>query len=89
MNRLSEHHADRNLYEREFREAGLPLPLHPIETALTITTILLLQSDPTLVAMMPLDMATFLADHGLAKRLAIAVRSRTEPYGVVIEELTR
>jgi len=53
--------------------------------------------------MMPLDMASFLADHGLARRLAIAVRSRTEPYGVVtrkgatlpaparlvIEELTR
>ncbi|CAL8476116.1 LysR family transcriptional regulator [Caballeronia sp. S22] len=93
----------RSVYEREFKEAGLPLPVHPIETASTITTVLLLQRDPTLVAMMPLDMASFLAEHGLARRLAIAVRSRTEPYGVVtrkgvplpaparliIEELTR
>jgi DNA-binding transcriptional LysR family regulator len=73
----------RGLFEREFKEAGLPLPLHPVETASTITTVLLLQRDPTLVSLMPLDMAAFLTRHGLAKRLAIAVRSRTEPYGIV------
>lgn len=73
----------RGLYEREFKEAGLSLPVHPIETASTITTVLLLQRDATLVALMPLDMATFLASHGLAKGLAITVRSRTEPYDLV------
>jgi DNA-binding transcriptional LysR family regulator len=73
----------RSLYEREFEEAGLTLPLHPVETASTITTVLLLQRDPTLVAVMPLDMVAFLAQHGLARQLAIPVRSRTEPYGVV------
>lgn len=73
----------RGLFEREFKEAGLPLPLHPVETASTITTVLLLQRDPTLVSLMPLDMAAFLTRHGLAKRLAIPVRSRTEPYGIV------
>jgi DNA-binding transcriptional LysR family regulator len=73
----------RSLFEREFKEAGLPLPLHPVETSSTITTVLLLQRDPTLVSLMPLDMAAFLTEHRLAKRLAIAVRSRTEPYGIV------
>lgn len=73
----------RGLFEREFKEAGLPLPLHPVETSSTITTVLLLQRDPTLVSLMPLDMAAFLTKHRLAKRLAIAVRSRTEPYGIV------
>ncbi|MDR5754053.1 MULTISPECIES: LysR family transcriptional regulator [unclassified Caballeronia] len=73
----------RSLFEREFKEAGLPLPLHPVETSSTITTVLLLQRDPTLVSLMPLDMAHFLTGHGLARRLAIAVRSRTEPYGIV------
>jgi DNA-binding transcriptional LysR family regulator len=32
---------------------------------------------------MPRDMAALLADHGLARLLAIEVRSRTEPYGIV------
>jgi DNA-binding transcriptional LysR family regulator len=73
----------RSLFEREFKEAGLPLPLHPVETSSTITTVLLLQRDPTLVSLMPLDMAHFLTEHGLARQLAIAVRSRTEPYGIV------
>lgn len=73
----------RGLFEREFKEAGLSVPSHPIETASTITTVLMLQLDPTLVSLMPRDMAALLADHGLARPLAIEVRSRTEPYGIV------
>ena len=73
----------RGLFEREFKEAGLSVPPHPIETASTMTTVLMLQRDPTLVSLMPRDMAAMLADHGLATPLAIDVRSRTEPYGAV------
>ncbi|MBP0590902.1 LysR family transcriptional regulator [Paraburkholderia sp. LEh10] len=73
----------RGLFEREFKEAGLPVPPHPIETASTMTTVLMLQRDPTLVSLMPRDMALLLADHDLARPLAIEVRSRTEPYGIV------
>ncbi|WP_109483577.1 LysR family transcriptional regulator [Paraburkholderia sp. C35] len=73
----------RGLFEREFKEAGLSVPAHPIETASTMTTVLMLQRDSTLVSLMPRDMAALLADHGLAKPLAIEVRSRTEPYGIV------
>ncbi|MPW19317.1 LysR family transcriptional regulator [Paraburkholderia sp. CNPSo 3157] len=73
----------RGLFEREFKEAGLPVPPHTIETASTMTTVLMLQRDPALVSLMPRDMAAMLSDHGLARTLAIEVQSRTEPYGIV------
>lgn len=73
----------RSLLEREFKEAGLPFPAHPIETASMTATMLLLQTDLNLVALMPRDMSDFLIGHGLAIRLDIDVRSRTEPYGIV------
>jgi DNA-binding transcriptional LysR family regulator len=73
----------RSLLEREFKEAGLPLPANPIETASLTATMLLLQRDANLVTLMPRDMADFLIEHKLAARLDIDVRSRTEPYGIV------
>lgn len=73
----------RSLLEREFKEAGLPFPAHPIETASMTATMLLLQTDPNLVTLMPRDMSDFLIEHGLAIRLDIDVQSRTEPYGIV------
>ncbi|MDR6380699.1 hypothetical protein [Paraburkholderia caribensis] len=47
----------RGLFEREFKEAGLAVPPHPIETASTIATVLMLQRPDTLVSLMPRDMA--------------------------------
>ncbi|WP_287497844.1 LysR family transcriptional regulator [Pandoraea sp. CB10b_02] len=73
----------RSLLEREFKEAGLPLPANPIETASLTATMLLLQGNANLVTLMPRDMAAFLIEHKLAARLDIDVRSRTEPYGIV------
>jgi hypothetical protein len=34
----------RSLFEREFKEAGLPVPPHSIETASTMTTVLMLSA---------------------------------------------
>ncbi len=73
----------REMFEEEFREAGLPLPRHMLETASTIATVHLLQRDPTLVSITSLQTADFLGEHGLAKRLPIAVRTGNEPYGIV------
>lgn len=69
--------------EREFHEAGLNFPLYPIETSSTFATLSLLRQDPTLVAVMPLDVARLTLDHGLLKRVPVEIRSRSEPYEIV------
>lgn len=73
----------RNLYEREFQDAGLPLPRHQVETASIMTMVLLMQRNPDLVAMVPLDMAKTFARHGMVTRLSVQIRSKSEPYGIV------
>jgi DNA-binding transcriptional LysR family regulator len=72
----------RTLLEREFSESGLQMPAYPIETASTFATISLLQADPTLVALMPTDVAQFCARFGIAHTLPLELRSRTEPFGI-------
>lgn len=73
----------RNLLEREFREAGLPLPLHPTETSSTFATILFLQEDPDAVALMADTTMNFCVQQGIACRLPLSIRSRHEDYGIV------
>lgn len=73
----------RNLLEREFSEAGLPLPLYPIETSSTFATILLLQDDPQAVALMSEATMDFCVQHRIACRLPLAILSRHEAYGIV------
>ncbi|MFJ7883067.1 LysR family transcriptional regulator [Pseudomonas sp. NPDC096917] len=89
--------------EREFREAGLNFPTYPIETSSTFTTLSLLRQDPQLVAVMPVDVAQMAVSHAMLTRLALELKSRSEPYQIVtrqgvalsaptqllIEELTR
>lgn len=73
----------RKLLEREFREAGLPFPAYPTETASTFGTILFLQQDPQAVALMADKTMDFCVERGIASRLPLAIGSRHEDYGVV------
>ncbi|WP_263147550.1 LysR family transcriptional regulator [Pseudomonas sp. RIT-PI-AD] len=73
----------RLLLEREFSEAGLDFPRYPLETSSTFTTLMLLQEDPRLVALMPIEVAQFALRYGMLARLPLRIRSRTEPYSAV------
>jgi DNA-binding transcriptional LysR family regulator len=73
----------RHLLEREFREAGLPLPAYPSETASTFATMLMLQEDPQLVALMSSGTMDFCERHGIACRLPLAIGARHEGFGIV------
>ncbi|MFF7707887.1 LysR substrate-binding domain-containing protein [Pseudomonas sp. NPDC007930] len=73
----------RLLLEREFREAGLEFPRYPIETASTFSTLMLLEQDPTLVALMPSDVAEYAVRKGLLCYLPLPLRSATEPYAAL------
>ncbi len=76
----------RLLLEREFNEAGLDFPRYPIETSSTFTTLMLLQEDPRLVALMPIEVAQFALRHGMLTRLPLRIRSRTEVYSAVTRQ---
>lgn len=73
----------RHLLEREFMEAGLPLPAYPIETASSLATMLLLKEDPQAVALMASATMDFCEEHQIAHRLALTIQSRHEAYGIV------
>lgn len=73
----------RLLLEREFSEAGLDFPRYPVETSSTFTTLVLLQQDRNLVAMMPREVAQFALGHGMLVQLPMAVKSRSEPYSAL------
>ncbi|WP_313519388.1 LysR family transcriptional regulator [Pseudomonas sp.] len=76
----------RLLLEREFSEAGLEFPRYPVETSSTFTTLMLLQEDPTLVALMPIEVAQFAIRNGLLTRLPLQIHSRTEAYSAVTRQ---
>jgi DNA-binding transcriptional LysR family regulator len=69
--------------EREFRDAGLNFPQYAIETSSTFTTLSLLAQDPSLVAVMPADVARIALDHGMLATLPLALKSRSEPFEIV------
>jgi len=73
----------RNLLEREFQEAGLPLPEHTTETSSIFVTMLLLQEPNHPVALLTAENMDLCVRHGLAHRLPLEIRSRTESYGIV------
>lgn len=73
----------RKLLEREFREADLPLPPYPTETASSLVTMLMLKQDPQMVALMSAGTMDFCEEHQIAKRLPLTIKSRHEPYGIV------
>lgn len=73
----------RTLLEREFKEAGLPFPVYAIETSSVFATLLMLQEDAHLVALLTAETMAFCVRHRLACPLPLAIRARTEPYGIV------
>ncbi|CAG9250857.1 LysR family transcriptional regulator [Paraburkholderia unamae] len=93
----------RLLLEREFREAEIRFPMHLLETTSAFATLALLQSNPSFVALVSIDVAQFFARHEMTCILPLHLGSRSEPYELVtrkgsqlspgarqlIEELTR
>lgn len=73
----------RNLLEREFQEAGLPLPEYTTETSSIFITMLLLQEPHHPVALLTAENMDLCVRHGLGHRLPLEIRSRTESYGIV------
>lgn len=73
----------RQALERELSEAGVEVPRYPLETSSTFATFMLLEEDPTLVAVIPSAVAAFAEQRGLLVSLAVRLRALSEPFGVV------
>ncbi|QHG65489.1 LysR family transcriptional regulator [Pseudomonas putida] len=73
----------RQALERELSEAGIEVPRYPLETSSTFATFMLLEEDPTLVAVIPRTVAVFAEQRGLLVSLAVRLRALSEPFGVV------
>lgn len=73
----------RRLLEREFHEAGLQFPLYLLETTSALTTLLLLQQNPTSVALLPTDVACCFTESGMVTTLPLRLHSYSEPYQLV------
>jgi len=73
----------RQALERELNEAGLEVPRYPLETASTFATLMMLQEDPSLVAVIPREVAEFGEKFGLLVQLPVALRALIEPYGAI------
>lgn len=69
--------------EREFHEANLRFPVHLLETTSAFATLALLQKDPSLVALVSVDVARFCDAHDMVCVLPLALASRSEPYEMV------
>ena len=73
----------RQALERELSEAGVAVPRYPLETSSTFATFMLLEEDPTLVAVIPSAVAAFAEQRGLLVSLAVRLRALSDPFGVV------
>jgi DNA-binding transcriptional LysR family regulator len=73
----------RTLLEREFGQAGLAPPEYATETSSIYVTMLLLQERGDLVALLNAENMDFCVRHGLAHRLPLEIKARTESYGIV------
>jgi DNA-binding transcriptional LysR family regulator len=73
----------RLLLEREFREADIRFPMHLLETTSAFATLALLQSNPSFVALVSIDVAQFFASHEMTCILPLYLASRSEPYELV------
>jgi DNA-binding transcriptional LysR family regulator len=76
----------RLLLEREFHEAGLRFPLYLLETTSAFTTLSLLQRNPSMVALLSIDVAHFCTRFGMTTILPLKLRSRSEPYQLVTRQ---
>ncbi|SAL11771.1 LysR family transcriptional regulator [Caballeronia peredens] len=73
----------RMLLEREFREAEIRFPRHLVETTSAFATLSLLQSNPSFVALVSIDVAEFFSQHGMTGILPLKLSSKSEPYELV------
>ena len=73
----------RQALERELSEAGVAVSRYPLETFSTFATFMLLEDDPTLVAVIPRAVAAFAEQRGLLVSLAVPLRALSEPFGIV------
>ncbi|MBK4735065.1 LysR family transcriptional regulator [Noviherbaspirillum pedocola] len=73
----------RLLLEREFHESGLRFPLYLLETTSAFTTLSLLQRNPSMVALLSVDVARFCTRFGMTTILPLQLQSRSEPYQLV------
>lgn len=73
----------RQALERELHEAGMEISRYPLETSSTFATILLVQQDPTLLAVIPAEVAQFCEQFDLLVKLPVSLRALIEPYGVI------
>ncbi|MBU6489730.1 MAG: LysR family transcriptional regulator, partial [Burkholderiales bacterium] len=73
----------RLLLEREFRDAEIRFPVHLLETTSAFATLALLQGNPSLVALVSIDVAQFFARHEMTCILPLHLASRSEPYELV------
>jgi DNA-binding transcriptional LysR family regulator len=73
----------RALLEREMTDAGMTLPTNFIETSSTFATATLLRRSSDLVALLPQEVCEFFSAQKLLRTLPIALKSRTQPFGIV------
>jgi DNA-binding transcriptional LysR family regulator len=73
----------RLLLEREFGQAGLRFPRELLETTSAFTTLSLLQSNPSFIALVSIDVARFCEKFGLTRILPLTLGSKSEPYELV------
>ncbi|RKS24758.1 LysR family transcriptional regulator [Pseudomonas sp. WPR_5_2] len=73
----------RQALERELEDAGLDIPRYPLETSSVFATILLVQQDPALLAVVPAEVAGFCAQFDLLVTLPLSMRALVEPYGLI------
>ncbi len=76
----------RRLLEREFHEARLNFPLHLIETTSALTTLSMLGRNIDVVALVSDDVANYFCRNGLVGTLALNLKSRSEPYELVLRK---
>lgn len=73
----------RRTLEREFFEESLFFPTHLIETTSALATLSLLSHNRHLVALVSDDVADYVCQHGLVRRLPLQLKSRSEPYELI------
>lgn len=76
----------RRLLEREFHDAGLPFPVHLVETTSVLATLSLLHRNTTFVALVSVDVAQYCKSHGMVGILPLDLQSRSEPYELVFRK---
>ena len=73
----------RLLLESEYRDCGIRFPQHLLETTSAFATLALLQANPSLVALVSIEVAQFFAHRQMTRILPLALASRSEAYELV------